>query len=289
MTAQTLTTDPTVATHDPAPTDHGARVARRPLVVVPTYNESENLAAMVRMIRAAVPSIDILIIDDASPDGTGQLAEDLNRTLGGIHVLHRAGKLGLGTAYVAGFRYALARDYSCVIEMDADFSHDPSYLPHLLARAERDDLVIGSRYVPGGATPDSRLLRRLISRGGNIFARAVLGLPVRDCTAGFKCYRRDVLAAFDLDRITLQGYAFQIETVYQAHRRGFRIAELPIVFPDRRLGQSKMSRRIVAEAFTYVIRRRMGHDRAPVAQTSCARGTKFGSYTPVIGVREHSS
>jgi len=179
--------------------------------------------------------------------------------------------------------------YSCVIEMDADFSHDPSYLPHLLAQAERDDLVIGSRYVSGGATPDSRVLRRLISRGGNVFARAVLGLPVRDCTAGFKCYRRAVLAAFDLDRITLQGYAFQIETVYQAHQRGFRIAELPIVFPDRRLGQSKMSHRIVAEAFAYVIRRRMGQGLASVVHTGSAHDTPFGSYTPVTGGRERIS
>lgn len=239
------------------PDDNTVPVARRPLVVVPTYNERENLEAIVSAIRDNLPAVEILIIDDHSPDGTGDLAEALGKQLGGIHILHRPGKLGLGTAYVAGFRYALADDFTCVFEMDADFSHNPKYLPELLGMAESYDLVIGSRYVAGGDTPDWRLIRRIISGGGNIFARNVLGLPVRDCTAGFKCYRRAVLAAFDLDRINLQGYAFQIETVYQAFKAGFRIGELPIVFPDRRLGHSKMSQQIVAEAFTYVVRRRL--------------------------------
>ena len=237
--------------------EHCVSVARRPLVVIPTYNERENLEAIVLAIRDNLPAVELLIIDDRSPDGTGELAESLDKRLGGIHVMHRAGKLGLGTAYVAGFRYALDADYSCVFEMDADFSHNPKYLPALLEMAQKYDMVIGSRYVAGGATPDWRLIRRIISGGGNVFARNVLRLPVRDCTAGFKCYRRAVLAAFDLDRINLQGYAFQIETVYQAYKNGFRIGELPIVFPDRRLGQSKMSQQIVAEAFTYVVRRRL--------------------------------
>lgn len=232
-------------------------VALRPLVVIPTYNERENLEAIVHAVREHLPAAAVLIIDDASPDGTGAIADALAQRLGGIHVLHRAGKLGLGTAYVEGFRFALAHDYTCVFEMDADFSHDPRHLPALLAAAERSDLVIGSRYVPGGATPDWRLIRRIISGGGNVFARALLRLPVRDCTAGFKCYRREVLAAMDLDRISLQGYAFQIETVYQTFRNGFRIAEVPITFPDRRLGRSKMSRQIVIEAFSYVVRRRL--------------------------------
>jgi dolichol-phosphate mannosyltransferase len=232
-------------------------VALRPLVVIPTYNERENLEAIVHAIREHLPQANLLIIDDASPDGTGEIADALALRLGGIDVLHRPGKLGLGTAYVAGFRFALEHDFDCVFEMDADFSHDPRHLPAILAAAERYDLVIGSRYVPGGATPDWRLIRRIISGGGNIFARNLLRLPIRDCTAGFKCYRRPVLAAMDLDRITLQGYAFQIETVYQTYRAGFRIGEVPIVFPDRRLGRSKMSRRIVAEAFTYVVRRRL--------------------------------
>jgi dolichol-phosphate mannosyltransferase len=236
-------------------------VARRPLVVVPTYNETENLEAIVQAVRGNLPNVEMLVVDDNSPDGTGELAESLSKTYGGIFVMHRPGKLGLGTAYVAGFKFALAQDFTCVFEMDADFSHDPKYLPSMLAMAEKYDLVIGSRYVPGGATPDWRLVRRIISGGGNVFARNVLGLPVRDCTAGFKCYRRSALAAFDLDRINLQGYAFQIETVYQAYKAGCRIGELPIVFPDRRLGQSKMSQQIVAEAFTYVLRRKLGELR----------------------------
>jgi dolichol-phosphate mannosyltransferase len=240
-----------------SPSQHAPPVALRPLVVIPTYNERENLEAIVHAIREHLPQASLLIIDDASPDGTGEIADGLARRLDGIHVMHRAGKLGLGTAYVEGFRFALARDYTCVFEMDADFSHDPRHLPALLSAAERYDLVIGSRYVPGGATPDWQLIRRIISGGGNIFARSVLRLPIRDCTAGFKCYRREVLAALDLDRINLQGYAFQIETVYQAYRAGFRIGEVPIVFPDRRLGRSKMSQQIVFEAFSYVVRRRL--------------------------------
>lgn len=159
---------------------------------------------------------------------------------------------------MAGFRYALEHDYDCVFEMDADFSHDPRYLPALLEATKQADLVIGSRYVPGGHTPDWGLSRRLISGFGNVFARTLLQLPVRDCTAGFKCYRRTVLEAFDLDMIRLEGYAFQIETVYQVHQKGLRIKEIPIVFPDRKVGRSKMSKAIVAEAFTYVIRRRLG-------------------------------
>ncbi len=232
-------------------------VTERPLVVIPTYNERENLDAIVLAIREQLPQTSLLIIDDASPDGTGAIADGLAERLGGIHVLHRPGKMGLGTAYVAGFRFALEHDFTCVFEMDADFSHDPRFLPDLLAQIKHYDLVIGSRYVPGGATPDWRLIRRIISSGGNIFARTALSLPVRDCTAGFKCYRREVLEALDLDRINLQGYAFQIETVYQICRAGFSISEVPIVFPDRRLGHSKMSRQIVLEAFTYVVRRRI--------------------------------
>ena len=230
----------------------------KPLVAIPTYNEAENLEAMVAAVYGALPEAAVLIIDDASPDGTGRLADDLAARYPSLQVLHRPGKQGLGTAYVAGFHYALERDFDCVFEMDADFSHDPHYLPALLAATEDADLVIGSRYVPGGQTPDWGLSRRMISGFGNVFARTLLQLPVRDCTAGFKCYRRCVLEAFDLDAIRLEGYAFQIETVYQSVRKGFRITEVPIVFPDRKVGKSKMSKAIVAEAFTYVIRRRLG-------------------------------
>jgi dolichol-phosphate mannosyltransferase len=222
----------------------------KPLVVIPTYNEAENLAAIVAAVYDALPQAAVLIIDDASPDGTGRLADDLGARYPSLEVLHRAGKQGLGTAYVAGFRYALERDFDCVFEMDADFSHDPRYLPALLAATDDADLVIGSRYVPGGQTPDWGLSRRLISGFGNVFARTLLHLPVRDCTAGFKCYRRCVLEAFDLEAIRLEGYAFQIETVYQSYRNGFRITEVPIVFPDRKVGKSKMSKAIVAPTST---------------------------------------
>jgi dolichol-phosphate mannosyltransferase len=219
----------------------------------------------------ALPDTSVLIIDDASPDGTGRLADELAMRFPSLQVMHRAGKQGLGTAYIAGFRYALERDFDCVFEMDADFSHDPRYLPELLAAAENADLVIGSRYVSGGLTPDWGLSRRLISGFGNVFARTMLALPVRDCTAGFKCYRRNVLEAFDLDLIRLQGYAFQVETVVQVYRKGFRIKEIPIIFPDRKVGRSKMSKDIVAEAFVYAIRRRLfgsaqGTHRAPISQ-----------------------
>ena len=249
----------------------------KPLVAIPTYNEAENLGAIVAAVYDALPETAVLIIDDASPDGTGRLADDLAARYPSLQVLHRPGKQGLGTAYVAGFRYALERDVDCVFEMDADFSHDPHYLPALLAATDDADLVIGSRYVPGGRTPDWGLSRRLISGFGNVFARTLLRLPVRDCTAGFKCYRRCVLEAFDLDAIRLEGYAFQIETVYQSVRKGFRIKEVPIVFPDRKVGTSKMSKAIVAEAFTYVIRRRLG---------GAPRGASRAPASGVVGTDE---
>src|SRR5579875_3580554 len=258
----------------------GGALKAKPLVVVPTYNESENLTAIVEAIYDALPETAILIIDDASPDGTGALAESLRARYPTLRVLHRAGKLGLGTAYVEGFRYALKHDYDCVFEMDADFSHDPRYLPDLLAASAEADLVIGSRYVPGGRTPDWGLSRRLISGFGNIFARTLLRLPVRDCTAGFKCYRRSVIEAFDLDAIHLEGYAFQVETVYQAYRKGFRIKEVPIVFPDRKIGTSKMSKAIVAEAFIYAVRRSLGGG---------ARGTRRASIGGVSSPNEVAS
>jgi dolichol-phosphate mannosyltransferase len=225
----------------------------KPLVVIPTYNEAGNLRAIVAAVYDALPEAAVLIVDDASPDGTGQLADALAACYPSLEVLHRAGKQGLATAYVAGFRYALARDVDCVVAMDADFSHDPRYLSLLLAAADEADLIIGSRYVPGGRTPGWGLSRRLISGCGNLFARTVLRLPVRDCTAGFKCYRRCVLEALDLEAIHLEGYAFQIATVYQSYCHGFRIKEVPIVFRDRTVGTSKMSTAIVAEALTYVL------------------------------------
>ena len=231
------------------------------LIIIPTYNEADNLEPMVEAILALGLDTDILVIDDNSPDGTGEIADRLAAALPPVKVMHRPGKLGLGTAYVAGFRYALERDYEYVFEMDCDFSHDPAYLPTFLERIRAYDLVIGSRYVAGGGTVNWSWLRKAISGGGNLFARTVLGLPVRDCTAGYKCFRRAVLQAIDWSQVRLQGYAFQIATVYYAHRLGFRIAEIPIIFEDRRVGQSKMSKRIVAEALLYVVQTRLGELR----------------------------
>ncbi len=226
--------------------------ARKAVVCLPTYNEKENLDAIVAAILAAAPSVDVLVIDDNSPDGTGRLADELAAREPRLHVLHRAGKEGLGKAYLAGFAWALARGYRLVLEMDADFSHDPRYLPAMLERAREADLVLGSRYVKGGGTVHWGVGRKILSRGGSLYARTILGLPVRDLTGGFKCFRREVLEAIDLPTVTCTGYAFQIELTYRAFRRGFRIVELPIVFEDRRVGQSKMSRRIVLEAIAKV-------------------------------------
>jgi dolichol-phosphate mannosyltransferase len=225
---------------------------RKALLCLPTYDERENLAPMVEAILAAVPAVDVLVIDDNSPDGTGRLADQIAAREPRVQVLHRAGKEGLGRAYLAGFAWALARDYGLVLEMDCDFSHDPRYLPGMLAAAEEADLVLGSRYVEGGGTVNWGLLRKLISRGGSLYARTILGLRVRDLTGGFKCFRREVLEAIDLPSVECTGYAFQIELTYRAARRGFKVREIPIVFADRRVGHSKMSRRIVLEAIRKV-------------------------------------
>ncbi len=228
------------------------------LIIIPTYNELENLRPLLQEIFSYAPETDVLIVDDNSPDGTGKLADEIHNENPQVHVLHRAGKLGLGTAYIAGFKYAVAHDYDAAFEMDADFSHDPRYLPNFLKAIEHADLVIGSRYIPGGGTPNWSFLRRFISGGGNIFARFMLGIPVQDCTAGFRCYRCQVLESIDLDTIQSQGYAFQVEMAYRVMRQGFKIVETPIVFMDRRIGKSKMSRKIVIEAFIYVLRARFG-------------------------------
>jgi len=225
---------------------------RRALVCLPTYDERENLAPVVAAIHAAAPEVDVLVVDDDSPDGTGRVADELAARDPRVKVLHRAAKEGLGRAYLAGFAWALERGYGLVLEMDADFSHDPAYLPTLLAAAEDADLVLGSRYVPGGGTSNWGLGRRLVSRGGSAYARAILGVQVRDLTGGFKCFRREVLEAVDLASVECSGYAFQIELTFRALRRGFRVVEVPIVFADRRVGQSKMSRRIVLEAMRKV-------------------------------------
>lgn len=225
---------------------------RRALICLPTYDERENLAPVVSAIHAAVPEVDVLVIDDASPDGTGELADALAAEDPRVKVLHRAGKQGLGKAYLAGFAWALERGYDLVLEMDADFSHDPKHLPALLEAARTADLVLGSRYVAGGGTVNWGIGRKLISKGGSAYARAVLGVGIRDLTGGFKCFRREVLEGIDLASVECTGYAFQIELTYRALRAGFRVAEVPIVFEDRRVGRSKMSRRIVLEALRKV-------------------------------------
>jgi dolichol-phosphate mannosyltransferase len=235
---------------------------REPWLLLPTYNEADNLEGIVEAILAKLPaSSQVLIVDDNSPDGTGAIADRLAEREERVEVLHRPRKEGLGPAYIAGFRHALAGGAGLVLEMDADFSHDPAYLPRLLAEAERADLVIGSRYVPGGGVGDWGTVRRGISRGGSAYARRVLGVGVRDLTGGFKCFRREVLEAIDLDSVASRGYAFQVELTYRAIRAGFRVTEVPIVFRDRRVGSSKMDRSIVLEAIWRVPLLRFGHRR----------------------------
>ncbi len=237
------------------------------LIVVPTYNERGNLERFVDETLRYAPEADVLIIDDNSPDGTGQLADDIHARLPQVRALHRSGKLGLGTAYLRGFQYALEHGYDLVFEMDADFSHDPRYLPQFMRAVEGPeaaDLVIGSRYIAGGGTPDWSALRKVISGGGNHFARAMLGIPVHDCTSGYRCYRTRALARLQLDQVRAQGYAFQVEMAYALWRSGYRIREVPIVFVDRRVGQSKMSRAIFLEAFRWVLTTRL--HGSPVVQ-----------------------
>ena len=220
------------------------------IVCLPTYNERENLEPMVRALGAILQPLGgrVLVLDDASPDGTGELADRLAAELDYVDVLHRPRKQGLGPAYVAGFRRALEAGAEFVFEMDCDFSHDPADVPRLLAAAENADLVLGSRYVPDGRVVNWGVARRLVSAGGSLYARALLGVGVRDLTGGFKCYRRAVLEQLDLDVISSRGYAFQIETTYRALRAGFRVVEVPIAFVDRAVGGSKMSKAIVLEA-----------------------------------------
>jgi dolichol-phosphate mannosyltransferase len=216
------------------------------VVCLPTYNERENLESMLR--RLADKGVRVLVIDDNSPDGTGELADRLAGELDYVDVLHRERKEGLGPAYLAGFRRALADGAELVLEMDCDFSHNPNDVPRLIAAADDADVVLGSRYVAGGGVRNWGLLRRFVSVGGSWYARVLLGTSVRDLTGGFKCYRREVLERIDLDTIESKGYAFQIETTYRAQRAGFRVVEIPITFVDREAGGSKMSKSIVAEA-----------------------------------------
>jgi dolichol-phosphate mannosyltransferase len=219
-------------------------------LILPTYNEAENIGPIVWAARANLRDGDrILIVDDNSPDGTGQIADELAASVTGVEVLHRPEKQGLGRAYLAGFAHALDGGAELILEMDSDFSHDPSDLPRLIEAAEADaDLVLGSRYVAGGSVTDWGRMRRLVSRGGSWYARVVLGVKVRDLTGGFKCFRRSVLEALDLASVHADGYGFQIELTYRTIKAGFRVVEIPITFRDRRVGQSKMTARIALEA-----------------------------------------
>jgi len=234
----------------------------KPWLILPTYNEAENIEAIVVasgevLERAAPDGFSVLVVDDGSPDGTGQIADRLAAAHDWVEVLHRAEKNGIGPAYLAGFRHALDHGAGYVMEMDSDFSHDPADLARLLEAVQAGaDLALGSRYVPGGGVTDWGLLRRIVSEGGSTYARLVLSLRVRDLTGGFKCFRREVLEAIHFDGVRSQGYAFQVELTYRAVRAGFQVVEVPIVFKDRERGQSKMSWRIAAEAMWLVPRLR---------------------------------
>jgi dolichol-phosphate mannosyltransferase len=229
----------------------------RALVIVPTYNEKFNIARLIPAVLAQDPALEILVVDDGSPDGTGAIVDAIAGTNPRVHVIHRASKLGLGTAYIAGFRWALERKYDLVFEMDADFSHNPERLPEFLEAIKEADVVLGSRYQDGHVNvvnwPMSRLF---LSYGANVYARGVTGLPIFDATGGFKCFRRNVLESIDLNSVKSNGYAFQIEMSYRAWKRGFRLLEIPIIFVDRTEGVSKMSKKIVREAVWMVWRLR---------------------------------
>jgi dolichol-phosphate mannosyltransferase len=239
---------------------------RRVLVVIPTYNERENLGGILDRLQTAVPDADALVVDDASPDGTGTLADERAAADSRVHVLHRPGKAGLGAAYVAGFGWALARGYDAIVEMDADGSHAPEQLPALLAALDGADLVLGSRWVDGGSVVDWPRRRELLSRGGNAYTRIALGLPVRDATGGYRVYRRRVLETLDLADVASQGYCFQVDLVWRAWLAGFTVTEVPIRFVERVAGASKMNRSIVTEALWRVtvwgVRQRTSRRRA---------------------------
>ncbi|HEV2013948.1 MAG TPA: polyprenol monophosphomannose synthase [Candidatus Dormibacteraeota bacterium] len=251
------------AQRDPSTTTFGGAWNRFPtkprtIVILPTYNEADNLPLLVTAIRDAEPEIDILVVDDNSPDGTGRIADELASRHTGITVFHRPIKQGLGRAYVAGFAYALSAGYECIVEMDADFSHAPADLPRLLEMAQRVPVVIGSRAVPGGRAEGWSPLRSFISKAGSVYARRILGLPLRDVTSGFKCFRRSALELVDLDRLVSNGYAFQIELNHACHRAGLPFLEIPIVFRDRVRGRSKMTPGIAIEAAWLVLGLRIG-------------------------------
>jgi len=222
------------------------------LVVIPTYNEADNIQRVIPLVLKQSEEIDVLVVDDNSPDGTAQLVKEMMPGKGRVHLIERERKMGLGTAYVAGFKFAIEHSYSFVFEMDADFSHDPAELPNFLGRTGECDLVIGSRYINGVRVLNWPIQRLLLSYFANVYTRIVTGLPLKDATGGFKCYKRAVLEAVDLDAVKSNGYAFQIEMSFRAWKKGYRLEEIPIIFLDRRSGSSKMSKNIVYEAFFLV-------------------------------------
>jgi dolichol-phosphate mannosyltransferase len=249
------------------------------LIVIPTYNEYGNLAELLSLIYTEVEGIHILIVDDNSPDGTGSLVKKLMQYQykERLFLMERSGKLGLGTAYIAGFKWALAREYTHIFEMDADFSHNPKYLRSFMEAAQSYDVVLGSRYIAGGGVTNWNLTRRIISRGGSLYSRLILGLPIKDLTGGYKCFRREVLEQIALDDVKSNGYSFQIELTYRAFLKNFRIQEVPIVFEERAAGNSKMSRKIFMEAIWMVWKLRV--DKKKLQSTdfriSNASGTSF--------------
>lgn len=227
------------------------------LVVIPTYNEAENIAKLIPAVLRQAPNIDVLVVDDGSPDGTGAIVKELMASNPHVHLIERQGKQGLGTAYVRGFKYAIEHGYDYVFEMDADFSHNPNDIPVFLSKIKDHDLVIGSRYINGVRVLNWPMNRLLLSYFANVYTRIITGLPVRDATGGFKCYRIEALKAIDLDNIRSNGYAFQIEMSYKVWKKGFRLIEIPIVFTDRREGHSKMSKNIVYEAMFMLLKLRL--------------------------------
>jgi dolichol-phosphate mannosyltransferase len=237
----------------------GIVTEQRTLVVIPTYNEAQNVEPVVERVRTAVPAADVLIVDDGSPDGTGDLADKMVAADGKIHVLHRPGKAGLGAAYLAGFGWGLGRDYDLLVEMDADGSHLPEQLPRLIDAAATADLVLGTRWMPGGAVRNWPRSRELLSRGGNRYVRLALGLRLRDATGGFRVFRRETLAGIDLASVRSQGYCFQVDLARRSVSRGFRVVEVPITFVEREYGESKMTGAIVREALLRVTRWGLDH------------------------------
>ncbi|HEY3425701.1 MAG TPA: polyprenol monophosphomannose synthase [Negativicutes bacterium] len=249
------------------------------LIVIPTYNECDNLAELLPLIYTEVEGIHILIVDDNSPDGTGGLVKELMQYQykERLFLIERSGKLGLGTAYIAGFKWALAREYTHIFEMDADFSHNPKYLRSFIAASLNYDVVLGSRYIAGGGVTNWNLTRRIISRGGSLYSRFILGLPFKDLTGGYKCFRREVLEQIDLDDVKSNGYSFQIELTYRAFLKNFRVGEVPIIFEERAAGNSKMSRKIFMEAIWMVWKLRAAKNRLQSTglKASNSSGTSF--------------